>query len=166
MSPRNIHWKPVFVMHNSIPDEFYYKILDNIPIACVDIAIVAKGAVLLVKRKDPPAKGEWWVPGGRVLKGEAMRDTALRKAREEVGIECHVGPIIHTAETIFSDGGYGIPVHSINSCFLLYPATPEFTIQLDAHHEEYKWVTSIPEGLHPYVEQCLIGAGLSKANAA
>ena len=32
-----------------------------------------------------------------------MRETALRKAKEEVGIECHIGPIIHTAETIFPD---------------------------------------------------------------
>ena len=50
-----------------------------------------------------------------------MRETARRKAREEVGIDCHIGPIIHTAETIFPDGPGGIPVHSINSCFLVYP---------------------------------------------
>jgi colanic acid biosynthesis protein WcaH len=84
-----------------IPWELYRRILETMPIPCVAIAIVAGGSVLLVMRKDPPARGQWWLPGGRVLKGEMMRDAALRKAHEEVGIECHVGPIIHTAETIF-----------------------------------------------------------------
>src|SRR5258708_906024 len=108
-------------MTSFIAQDLYDKFLTHMPLACVDIAIVADGAVLLVKRNDPPAQGEWWVPGGRVLKGERMRESALRKAREEVGLECHIGPIIHTAETIFPDGPRGIAVHSINSCFLLYP---------------------------------------------
>lgn len=69
-----------------IGQELYNKILENVPIACVDIAIIVDGSVLLVKRKDAPAKGEWWVPGGRILKGETMKDAAKRKAQEEVGI--------------------------------------------------------------------------------
>lgn len=149
-------------MSQFIPNELYYQILDNLPIACVDIAIVSDGAVLLVKRKDAPAKGQWWVPGGRVSKGEMMKETALRKAREEVGVECHVGPIIHTAETIFPDGPQGIPVHSINSCFFLYPVSPGFKPKLDSHHHDFKWVNHIPEGLHRYVERCLMGAGLTR----
>lgn len=150
-------------MSRFIPEEQYFQILSNVPIACVDVAIVAQGAVLLVKRKDAPAQGQWWVPGGRVLKGEMMKETAARKAFEEVGIACHVGPIIHTAETIFPDGPNGIPVHSINSCFFLYPVDHEFTPRLDSHHQEYWWVNHIPDDLHPYVERCLMGAGLSKA---
>jgi len=142
-----------------IPDSLYHQIITSIPIACVDIAIIARGSVLLVKRNDPPAKGEWWFPGGRVFKGETMRQTAKRKALEEVGIECHVGPIIHTAETIFPDGPNGIPVHSINSCFMLYPVG-DFTVKLDSHHDEYEWANHIYEGLHPYVVKCLLGAGI------
>ena len=73
--------------------ELYRQILEFMPIPCVDIAVVANGAVLLVLRDDAPAQGEWWLPGGRILKGEMMRDTAIRKARQEVGIECNVGMI-------------------------------------------------------------------------
>lgn len=151
-------------MSQFIPKALYYQILENLPIACVDIAIVAQGAVLLVRRKDAPAQGQWWVPGGRVLKGEMMRDAAARKAREEVGLECHVGPIIHTAETIFPDGPNNIPVHSINSCFFLYPVHPDFSLSLDDHQADYQWVDHIPDGLHPYVERCLMGAGLSQTD--
>jgi colanic acid biosynthesis protein WcaH len=143
-----------------IPQELYNQILENIPIACVDVAIVAQGSVLLVRRKDAPAQGQWWVPGGRVLKGEMMKETAYRKAKEEVGIACHIGPIIHTAETIFPDGPAGIAVHSINSCFFVYPVQPDFSPLLDAHHQEYRWVNQIDGDLHPYVQRCLLGAGL------
>jgi colanic acid biosynthesis protein WcaH len=147
-----------------IPDELYNRILDSVPIACVDVAIVARGSILLVKRNDAPARGEWWVPGGRVWKGEMMREAAARKACEEVGMECHVGPIVHTAETIFPDGPGGIAVHSINSCFLLYPVSPVSEPRLDEHHAEWQWVEAVPTGIHPYVEQCLLRAGLDKAD--
>lgn len=145
---------------NFIPQELYNKILSNIPIACVDITIVSHGKVLLVKRKDAPASGQWWVPGGRVLKGEMMVNTAKRKALEEVGIKVYVGPIVHTDETIFDDGPFGIPVHSINSCFFVYPADPDYSPSLDNHHEDCLWVNSIEASLHPYVKRCLLGAGL------
>jgi len=147
--------------HSSfIPQELYNKILINVPIACVDIAVVSHGKVLLVKRKDAPAKGQWWVPGGRVLKGEMMAATAVRKAIEEVGIRVNVGPIVHTDETIFDDGPCGIAVHSINSCFFVYPVDPDFTPALDSHHDDWMWVNTIDSTLHPYVKQCLAGAGL------
>ncbi|WP_261925741.1 NUDIX domain-containing protein [Methylorubrum sp. GM97] len=139
----------------------YATIITLMPIACVDVAIVAGGKVLLVRRLDEPAKGQWWLPGGRVLKGEMMRDTAIRKARDEVGIICNVGPIIHTAETIFDAGPAGIPVHSINSCFFLYPKGEDISISLDVHHEDYCWISSIDRAYHQYVQQCLLAAGLN-----
>lgn len=149
-------------MSNFIDQQLYDQILRHMPIACVDVAIVFNGGVLLVKREDAPARGQWWVPGGRVIKGETMRETARRKAREEVGLECHVGPIIHTAETIFADGPRDIPVHSINACFLLYPTHDggSLSVRLDGHHGEWKWVERITDDLHPYVARCLSGAGL------
>ena len=148
---------------NWIPFETYREILVHVPIACVDIAIVSDGRILLVERMDAPAKGQMWLPGGRVKKGELMRDAAARKAREEAGIECHVGPIIHTDETIFENGPDGVPVHSINTCFFLFPRIPNADVKLDNHHARYRWVNSIEGSLHPYVRRCLLGAGLQQS---
>lgn len=144
-----------------IEDGLYKRILESVPIACVDVAIVAAGAVLLIRRKDHPAKGQWWLPGGRVYKGEMLKDAARRKAEEEVGLKCHVGPAIHTDETIFPDGPYGVAIHSINTCFFLYPDSDITAYKLDEHHDEAKWVSELPDGLHPYVQRCLLAAGLS-----
>lgn len=143
-----------------IPDDLYHQILTCLPIACVDVAIVSKGSILLVKRNDAPVKDEWWLPGGRVLKYETMRVTAKRKALEEVGLDCHIGPIIHTAETIFQDGPMEIPVHSINSCFMLYPVDSTSEVKLDSHHSDFGWFDFIASDLHPYVKACLSKAGL------
>ena len=120
-------------MSRQLPASLYRDFLRYMPIACVDIVVVHRGAVLLVRRGDAPARGEWWVAGGRVWKGETMRATAAR-ARDEVGLTCCVGPIVHTAETIFPDGPGGVAVHSLNACFFLYPANPKVRVKLDRHH--------------------------------
>ena len=107
--------------------------------------------------------GEVSLPGGKVEPGDTdAAATALREAREEVGLDCHVGPIIHTAETIFPDGPGGIPIHSINACFFLYPVKRGGRANLDRHHAGAEWVRTIPAGLHPYVVRCLEAAGLER----
>jgi colanic acid biosynthesis protein WcaH len=140
-------------MTSEIEKKLYHKILQNMPIACVDVVIRDEKGILLVKRRDPPAKGQWWIPGGRVLKGEKLADAAHRKALQEVGLNCRVRNIIHTAETIFPDGPKGIPVHSINTVFLL--DNPVGVINLDSTCSECMWVKAVPQGLHKYVRDCL-----------
>lgn len=145
-----------------IRDSLYHQFIRMMPLACVDVSIIHDEEVILVRRKDAPAKDQWWVPGGRVLKGEMMVDAARRKCKEEINLTCTIGPIIHTAETIFPDGPYGVPIHSINSCFLAWPKNhlDISGIKLDNHHSGLKWVGNIDDSLHEYVKCCLRGAGL------
>ena len=65
----------------------YKKIIQKIPILCVDIILRHKDKVLLVKRADEPCKGIYWPIGGRVHKGESVDAAARRKILEEIGIE-------------------------------------------------------------------------------
>ena len=143
---------------NFIPQPQYDFILQNMPIACVDVCIVSENGVLLVKRKTEPAKNHWWVPGGRVLKGEKLKDCAKRKCVEEVNLLCTIGPIVHTDETVFDTGPSNIPVHSINVAFLAIPHSND--LRLDQFSSDFKWISSISHDLHPYVQKCLVGCGL------
>ena len=65
----------------------YKKIIQKIPILCVDIILRHKDKVLLIKRSDEPCKGIYWPIGGRVHKGESVDAAARRKILEEIGIE-------------------------------------------------------------------------------
>jgi colanic acid biosynthesis protein WcaH len=145
-----------------IQPELYNEIISNIPICCVDVVIMYNSQVLLVKRKDEPCKDQWWIPGGRLLKNEELRDCAIRKAYEEVGLKCFVGPMIHTEETIFKTGPNNIPVHSVNICFMVFPyMDKELKVVLDSHGYDYKWIDGIELNCyHPYVNNCLKKAGL------
>ena len=142
----------------NIPQDLYNDILLTMPISCVDVVIVHNGQFLLVRRKDEPAKGKWWLPGGRVHKGELLKDCAKRKALDEVGINCYVGPIVHTEETMFETGVNGIPTHSINVCYML---TPKYNteVELDDHSVNYEWYDWVDESWSDYVKKCLKGAG-------
>jgi ADP-ribose pyrophosphatase YjhB (NUDIX family) len=53
-------------------------------------AILRRGdALLLVKRKYPPAAEQYAFPGGRAEQGESPEETALREFEEETGIKAH-----------------------------------------------------------------------------
>ena len=60
------------------------------PIVSVDLVISHDEGVLLGRRTNEPAKGYWFVPGGRVYKGETRREAAHRVAREELGVEVEI----------------------------------------------------------------------------
>ena len=57
------------------------------PIVGVGAVIVQDGKLVLVKRGVEPAKGKWSIPGGAVELGERVRDTAVREAKEECGLD-------------------------------------------------------------------------------
>jgi 8-oxo-dGTP diphosphatase len=57
------------------------------PVVGVGVVIVDCGKLVLVKRGAEPALGKWSFPGGGVELGEAVRDAAVREAKEECGLD-------------------------------------------------------------------------------
>ncbi|TKX86023.1 NUDIX domain-containing protein, partial [Halorubrum sp. SS5] len=68
-----------------IPDDQWETIVANVPLVSVDLVIEHDGGVLLGKRENEPANGEWFVPGGTVRKNESRTDAVHRVATEELG---------------------------------------------------------------------------------
>lgn len=127
-------------MHKYIEQDLYDKILENMPIVCVDLLIFCQGQYLLVRRKNEPMKNQLWFPGGRLFKNEKSEHAALRIAKSEVGLDCSIRKFLGVYETEFDSGPNNIPVHSVNLTYLLRASSNK--IKLDEHHSEYYWISN------------------------
>ena len=138
-----------------IPQEEYDKILSMMPILCVDLMILFNGECLLLKRRNEPAKGQYWFPGGRIYKMETIKDAALRKAKEEVNLDCRFQEIVSIEESMFKQRGEMVTdVHTVNICCKL--ATDSISeIALDRQHDGHVWITKNNLGTLD-LHQCVI----------
>jgi colanic acid biosynthesis protein WcaH len=125
-----------------IETEEYENILDKLPISCIDIILKnKKGDFLILKRSNEPAKGKWWIPGGRIYKNENFEIAAKRKIKEETGLDSFNFKNLGVVETIFKTGPFGKPIHTIN--VMGYLETNDEYVILDKQSEEYAWLSKI-----------------------
>ena len=135
-----------------IEDKHYQMILEWMPIPTVDAIITFEGKFLLLKRKNPPVQGEWWLPGGRVRRGEALEDAVRREVREETGLKCRSIRQVGVINQVFPE------CHTISVYYLVDVASAHVT--LNEEHSDYLWVSKLPKGSHRYVKTMIETAGL------
>lgn len=69
-----------------LSDALFRQVIDAAPLVSLDLIVInSAGQVLLGERTNRPAKGAWFVPGGRIRKNEAIADAFLRLTQEELG---------------------------------------------------------------------------------
>ena len=76
---------------------------ENLAFATPEIGVGAivfnnDNAVLLIKRNQQPALGQWSVPGGKLEPGESVREACSREVKEETGLHIRVGNIAAVVE--------------------------------------------------------------------
>ena len=131
-----------------MPREEYSRVLQQVPVLCVDgILTNPRGEVLLVKRKNEPFKNQWWVPGGRVFKGETLEAAFRRKIREELGIDVRAARPVgyyeerHRSRTWRVRGG----VHAVSVVFTARPANGR--IRVDGQSSGWRFFAKLPRRL-------------------
>jgi len=147
-------------LERRIPDNLYKKIHQSVPVACVDVVVSdTRGNFLLLRRKNQPEKGKWWFPGGRVLRGEKLEETALRKLNQETGLNGRVIRLLGVYD-YFSRTGYfkGVPAHTIAIVYLV-KASANRKIILDWQSDNSGWFRKINLGWPSYVKHFLKKAG-------
>lgn len=143
-----------------IPDDEWATIVRNVPVVSVDLVVLTDDGVVLARRTNEPAKGEWFVPGGRVKKGERLREAVHRVAREELGVEVEVveslGAYDHRYEA--SDVARSGGKHYVANGFVVRVVGG--SLGLDEQHDAVEVFLDPPDSLHPYVEAYLDAAGV------
>lgn len=126
----------------------FKTVVESTPLVSIDLCLVCEGRLLMGRRQNEPLKGQWFTPGGRLLKNERWQDGLVRIAKTELGLTVKsddfelMGVWDHFYENSAMDEG--ISTHYVNLphvCFL--ESEPE--LSLDPQHESVRWfdVTSI-----------------------
>jgi colanic acid biosynthesis protein WcaH len=141
-------------------DEFS-EVVKRTPLVSIDLIVKSdRGEILVGLRRNAPAKGFWFVPGGRILKDERVAQAFERISRDELGIRVpyedaefvgvfeHLYPDNFTEEQDFTTH-YVVLAHQIK--------IDENSLNLpETQHSQYKWFD--PETLykdqkvHPYTK--------------
>lgn len=138
-----------------IPPTEFRTIVANVPLVSVDLVVLHRGGVVLGKRRNEPAKGEWFVPGGTVLKNERLEDAVHRVAREELGVDVTIRDRLGAYEHFYDTSEFDDvdSKHYLANAFVVEPDSEEFVA--DNQHGELRTLTPPFPDLHPYVERYL-----------
>jgi colanic acid biosynthesis protein WcaH len=137
---------PKDVLHG---DEFV-DVIRRTPLVSIDLVLFdPDGRALLGKRTNRPARGFWFVPGGRIRKNETIEHAFGRICRAELGLDADFararfgGAYDHIYEDNYH-GVEGITTHYVALGFE-YRLDAPLTIAGDDQHAEFAWMT--PEEL-------------------
>ena len=133
-----------------IPTEKYTEITSVLPILCVDVVIQnTQGKYLLVKRINEPKKGRWWPVGGRVLKGETIKQAVIRKIKEETNLNVKSVQPIGYFELMTDANPFDLPFqyHTVSIVFVAAIEDCQ-KVKLDKQSAEWKYTKQLPADFH------------------
>lgn len=74
--------------------------------------------VLLVRRGNPPAQGQWGLPGGLLRLGESLQEGLHRELAEETGITSEIVDLLGLYEPIVRDEEGRVAYHYVVADYL------------------------------------------------
>ena len=124
----------------------FQDIIKLTPLIAIDLIIIHKNKILLGKRKNQPAKGFFFIPGGRILKEETLEFACLRLTKNELGIEIPLNKFIfhtntqHIYKNNFFNNDYS--THYVCLCYKYELNEKEYkSINIDQQHDDILWLT-------------------------
>ncbi|USE35704.1 GDP-mannose mannosyl hydrolase [Endozoicomonas sp. SCSIO W0465] len=128
-----------------LPTETFKTIIASTPLVSIDLIVRnSQEQVLLGLRNNRPAKGYWFVPGGRIQKDERLEAAFQRLVKVELDTEAEfdkalfLGPYQHFYSDNFS--GENFSTHYVVLGYELSLDIDLDTLPAD-QHQNYRWFT-------------------------
>jgi mutator protein MutT len=108
------------------------------PVVGVGAIILSHGKILLLKRRNDPAKGKWTIPGGVVEVGESLEDAVIRETKEETCLGVEAPRLIDVVYQVDKDEAGRVKYHFVIIDYLVKAKHGEPEATSDA--EDVRWV--------------------------
>jgi colanic acid biosynthesis protein WcaH len=149
-----------------VPAEDFLRIVRDAPVVSIDLVVRnAESDVLLGLRNNEPARGSWFVPGGRVLKDERLDAAFARVSRNELGVALSRDDarFVGLFEHFYAENFAGVPGIGTHYVVLAHriDVSRRFATPADDQHGEFRWwsVAALLDSpdVHPYTKAYFSG---------
>ena len=141
--------------------ETFRTVLAATPLVSIDLLVRdGQRRLLLGRRHHAPAQGYWFVPGGRIRKGETLDAAFQRLTEAELGRACErsqsrmIGVFEHHYPDCVFDGSVSTHYIVLAHELTLDAPLPELP---QAQHAAYAWwrpaEAAASDAVHPYTRQ-------------
>lgn len=152
-----------------LPETRFRAALEALPLVSVDWVLSnPAGEILVGQRLNAPARGAWFTPGGRIRKGEALKNAMVRVATTELGVSDAVArawadraEAMGAWDHMYPDSALdpALPTHYVNLPFWLALTDNDLAalrLPVGEQHRGWAWVSvsrKVPGfEWHPYVQ--------------
>lgn len=149
-----------------LPADQFAQACQALPLVSIDLVLTDEAdRLLLGLRRNAPARGWWFTPGGRIRKNEPLAQARRRIAAEELGLpEAAVrrATLMGAWDHFYPDSAFdaGISTHYVNLALWLPLTTDEVNALTlpegdGEQHESWQWMplarAEVDEGVHQHV---------------
>lgn len=142
-----------------LPENVFEQVVAHAPLVAIDLLVEdEKHHILIGLRTNPPARNNWFVPGGRVRKNETLNTAFGRITEEELGQAFRIDQCIFVGvyQHFYAEnflGKQGASTHYLALAHRLWVG--DLPLQLpQTQHAQYRWespATIAQDPLvHPY----------------
>lgn len=123
----------------------FAQVVRHTPLVSIDLVVRDESERVLVGlRLNRPARGTWFVPGGRINKDERIDDAFLRISQAELGraIQRAKASLLGVYEHLYDDNALEIPgvsTHYVVIAYRLHVNTASLALPVE-QHEQFRWM--------------------------
>jgi len=128
-----------------VPRAAFRTLVRWAPIVSIDLIILNRAnEALLGYRTNRPARNRWFVPGGRIFKGERLAEALARIARQETGLAVRpraaafAGVYEHLYRNSVFGGSRRLPTHYVVLAFVVRAGSVR-GLRADRQHRRLAW---------------------------